>query len=214
MPTPGEIRNWATGLEPGTIFTLDDAQQACPTKSRAAIKSTLSRLCRGDDPLLARAVRGLYSRRLVGSMIPTRLEPQVYVELPWRIAGPGAGLASLNAVNSLCWSTQVPAKLCIAVVGRPPTPPDRTTKYVQRSNRKRVMLTPIEVSLLEAVASFDDFAEMDWDEAVDRLASILSRRQRNLGARPDLVNYVASHEAYRGERFVRRCDELGKVCGT
>ena len=208
-----QIRDWAVSLEPGTLFTLDEAQQACSDKSRAAVKSALGRLCKGEDPVLARAVRGLYSRRLVGSQIPIRLGPRSREQLPWKVAGPGAGLAGLNAVNYLCWTTQVPSRLCIAVVGRPPKTPDNSTVYMQRSNSNRRMLTKFEVTLIESVKAFDEYAEVDWGEALSKLVDLRANSDCvQPKSRPSVISAIACSEYRKSDQFINRCNELSAAC--
>ena len=85
-------REWVERLPVGELFDLDDAQRALPDISRDATKAALSRLCRGDDPSLARVCKGIYTRRRVGARYPARLPVKAIRELPWRFAGPGAGV--------------------------------------------------------------------------------------------------------------------------
>ncbi len=126
----GQYEQWATKLQVGTLINLDDMQRAFPNKTRDALKTALGRLCQAEDPLLARMTRGIYCRRilgersLTGAPLNNSAPLEAWAALPWRIAGPGAGLTSINIVNKVGWSTQVPARFWIAVVGRPPQRPE------------------------------------------------------------------------------------------
>ncbi len=206
------LRDWISKMPVATVFTVDDAQDALPEKTRAAIKMALSRLSKEADPTISRLVRGLYSRRRQGKLIKDwmlpRPETDVAAALPWLIAGKGAGLAPPNAMNAFGWSTQVPPKLNIVVVGRPPRPPDCTVRYWQRSNHHRQQLTPSEVTLLEAASGFDMFSEMKWDEALSWLAGKYQRAKVDSSINTSLFIEVSQKEAFRGMTFLRRCEDL------
>ena len=211
MPAPqSEITNWVVGLAPGAVFSLDDVQADC-SADRNTISAALSRLTNGEDPYLARLVRGLYSRRLTGQRWPVPVEPEAALALPWIIAGDGAGFAPPSAINSLGWSTQVPPKTHIAVVGRAPTPPLRSVNYWQRSNAKRKKLNTTEVTFLEAVIGFDDYAELSWSQALgwtkarDRWDGISEE------IRPSLLLDISKSEYYRGKKFMLRCEEIADL---
>ena len=209
-----KIRDWVISLQPGAVFVLEDAASACPEKTRDNIKQTLRRLTQGEDPYLARLVRGLYSRRRVGERCPLSMEPEVLCGLPWMLAGPGAGFAPPNAMNNLGWSTQVPGKTNIVVVGRPPKPPTVTVRYWQRSNRERAKLTPTEVTLLEAVNGFDTFSEKSWMDALSWLKQREPRAQMAEQINPERFWNVAQLENYRGATFLQRCQEISDFYAT
>ncbi len=211
MKQRNSLRDWVISLAPATVFGLDEAKKACPAKSHDAIKSGLSRLCQGTDPYLVRLVRGLYSRRSIGEQYPCTMDTQVSLTLPWMIAGEGAGLAPPNIINVFGWSTQVPAKTNIVVIGRPPKPPLDTVKYWQRSNHQRRLLSTAEVSLLEAANGFDMYSEIDWNVGLETL-----KRKRHHVKNPTTINAAlfletAAHESYRGNQFLHRCEEIAKV---
>lgn len=210
----GEIRRWAEALSVAELFTLDDVQAAFSEKSRDAIKMTVSRLCKGDDPLVARAVRGIYCRRRLGLRRRVSIPVEAREALPWRIAGPGAGLTGPDLINQIGWSTQVPPSRWIAVVGRPPQPPDSATVYRGRSNEKRLDLNRWEVSLLEAVRSFDAWAEVGWEEAVERYDSNKSRGFYSAPVRGNLLLDAAASERGLGPSFQGRCRDLADVAST
>ena len=132
-----DMREWADALEPYELFSLDEVQDVFPAMSRTAVIAGLGRLCEGDDPPMCRPARGWYCRRIQNAPYPAPVPPMVYPHLGWRIAGPGAGMAGPYVANRIHWSTQVPPRIWIAVVGRPPRTPVPIV-FVGRSNRRRV----------------------------------------------------------------------------
>ena len=207
----GEIRKWTENLEVADLFDLDDVQRAFPDKSRGAIKMALGRVCRGDDPVIARITRGVYCRRSVGSRYPVPFPLEARRALRRRVAGPGAGFTGPYLINSFTWSTQVPPCPWIAVVGRPPRCPEAGVVFVGRSNRKRLNLTGKEVDLLEAVRCFDDWAEMSWDKALAKFDEIANMGYYKRTARRDMVLDAARSERGLGPKFLSRCEELADV---
>jgi len=204
----GDIRRWAQQLPVGELFDLDDVQRAFPDKSRDAVKMALGRLCRGDDPLIARACRGVYGRRRVGARYPTQLPAAALRALPWRVAGPGAGITGPAVINLIGWSTQVSPRPWVAVVGRPPRCPESGAVFFERSNTKRLGLLRWEMSLLEAVRCFDDWAEMPWDEALEKFSRNNRRGYYGEEVRTDLLLEAAEAERGLGPDFLSRCRAL------
>lgn len=210
----GEIRRWVEALPVAELFTLDDVQDAFPFKSREAVKMTMSRLCRGDDPLVARAVRGIYCRRLLGLRRRVPIPVEAREALRWRIAGPGAGLTGPDLMNQIGWSTQVSPRRWIAVVGRPPQAPDGATIYKERLNEKRAGLNRWEVSLLEAARCFDEWAELDWSEAVEKYGENRDKGFYGLPVRGSALLEAADSERGLRPQFVERCRNLVTVAET
>lgn len=204
----GDVRRWAQQLPVGELFDLDDAQSAFPGKSRDAVKMALGRLCRGDDPLIARACRGIYCRRLLGTRNRVPIPAAARRALPWRVAGPGAGITGPYVINSLGWSTQVSPRLWLAVVGRPPRCPQSGVVFVGRSNIRRLDLTPGEVALLEAVRCFDDWAELPWREALAKFRRNARRGYYGDSARSGPLLEAAEAERGLGPDFLPRCRAL------
>ncbi len=214
MTEYGDIRLWAEQLRVGDLFDIDDVQEAFPGKSRAAIKMALGRLCNGDDPLVARAVRGIYCRRRLGLRLKTPLPLEARRALPWRISGPGAGFTGPDVINRIGWSTQVPPRLWIAVVGRPPLCPDSGAVFVGRSNTRRLGLGVWEASLLEAVRCFEKWSEMSWDDALDKYGRYMALGCYGAPVRSGLLLKAAAAERGLGPAFLPRCRELFAVADT
>ena len=204
----GEIRRWAQQLPVGQLIDLDDAQSAFPDKSRDALKMALRRLCRGPDPLITRACRGIYCRRRVGARYSTPVPAAARSALPWRVAGPGAGSSGPDVINQIGWSTQVSPRPWVAVVGRPPRCPESGAVFVGRSNTKRLGLRRWEVSLLEAIRCFDDWAEMTWSDALEKFRRNTQRGYYSDDVRLGLLLEVAEAERGLGPDFLPRCRAL------
>ena len=210
----GDIRRWAQQLPVGELFDLDDAQRAFPHKSRDALKMALGRLCRGDDPLTARVCRGVYCRRRTGARFPTLLPAASLNALAWRVAGPGAGRTGPDVINRIGWSTQVSPRPWVAVIGRPRRCPESGAVFVGRSNTKRLSLRRWEVSLLEAVRCFDDWAEMPWGDALEKFRRNAHSGYFGGGIRSDLLLEAADAERGLGPDFLGRCRALTAAADT
>ena len=160
----GDIRKWAEKLPDNQLFDLNDAHRASPDRSRSAVVMAVRRLCEGDDPVAGRVVRGIYYRRQTGNPYQARLAgwvpPRVRRAAAWRIAGAGAGVSGPEIINRIGWSTQVPRRSHIAVVGRTPNFPELGIRFAARSNTLRLELSRREVAMLEAVRVFDDWSEL------------------------------------------------------
>ena len=204
----GEIRRWAQQLPIGELVDLEDAQSASPDKSRDALKMALRRLCRGADPLMTRVCRGIYCRRRVGARYSTPVPAAARNALPWRVAGPGAGSTGPDVINQIGWSTQVSPRPWVAVVGRPPRCPESGAVFVGRSNTKRLGLRRWEVSLLEAVRCFDDWAEMPWSEALEKFRRNTQRGYYGNDVRSGPLLEAAEAERGLGPDFLPRCRAL------
>ena len=207
----GDIYRWAEKLPVAELFDLDDVQRVFPDRSRNAIKMALARLCRdGDDPIIARICRGVYCRRVLGIKAP--FPHQAYEGLMWRVAGTGAGLTGPSIINRLTWTTQFPMQVWVSVVGRPPQIPALSrVVFVSRSNRTRLRLNRAEVSFLEAVRSFDDWAEMSWDEALADLNKAKSLGYYKPNARRDMLLKAVECERGVDPQFKSRSKELAEI---
>ena len=203
-----EFREWAEQLPVGELFDLDDVQRALPDIPRDALKMAISRACRCGDPLIGRVCRGIYARRRVGARYPARLPNRAREELPWRFAGPGAGVTGPYAINMFGWSTQVSPRLWVAMLGRTPRRNDLGTVFQRRFNTRRLELNRWEVSILEAVRCFDDWAELSWEHASAKFADYSQRGYYGNEIRSDLIIDAAQNERGLGPDFVPRVESL------
>ncbi len=203
-----EIREWADQLPVGELFDLDDVQRALPDISRDTTKMAVSRLCAGDDPLIGRVCRGIYTRRRVQARYPARLPIKAIRELPWRIAGIGAGVTGPYAINMFGWSTQVSPRLWVAMLGRPPRRTDLGAIFQRRFNTQRVELNRWEVSILEAVRCFNDWAELSFDDASAKFNAYYRRGYYGNEIRGDMIIDTAKAERGLGPDFMPRVESL------
>ncbi|MCQ3808363.1 MAG: hypothetical protein OXB92_05385 [Acidimicrobiaceae bacterium] len=203
-----EIREWAQQLPVGELFDFDDVQRALPDISRDAIRMSVSRACRGEDPLIGRVCQGIYTRRRVGARYPARLPINAIRELPWRFAGPGAGVTGPYAINMFGWSTQVSPRLWVAMLGRTPDRTGLGAIFQRRFNTSRLSLNRWEVSILEAVRCFNDWAELSFDDASAKFADYLQRGYFGNEIRGDLIVDAAENERGLGPEFVPRIRTL------
>ena len=203
-----EIRAWVEQLPVGELFDLDDVQRALPDISRDALKMAISRACRGGDPLIGRVCRGIYARRRVGARYPARLPDSAREELPWRLAGLGAGVTGPYVINMFGWSTQVSPRLWVAMLGRTPQRTDLGTVFQRRSNNRRLELNRWEVSIIEAVRCFNEWAELSWGDAAAQFADHLQRGYYGDEVRGDLIVDAAQPERGLGPDFMPRLESL------
>ncbi len=111
-------------------------------------------------------------------------------------------------INQIGWSTQVSPRLWVAVVGRPPRCPESGAVFVGRSNTKRLGLRRWEVSLLEAVRCFDDWAEMTWSDALEKFRRNTLRGYYSDDVRLSPLLETAEAERGLGPDFLPRCRAL------
>jgi len=203
-----KIREWADQLPVGELFDLDDIQRALPDISRDTTKMAVSRLCRGDDPLIGRVCRGIYTRRRVQARYPARLPIKAIRELPWRFAGPGAGVTGPYVINMFGWSTQVSPRLWVAMLGRTPRRNDLGAVFQRRFNTRRLELNRWEVSILEAVRCFNDWAELSWGDASAKFGDYFQRGYYGDEIRGGPIIDAAENERGLGSDFMPRVESL------
>lgn len=185
MTRRSTARDWVMARPAGAYFTTSDV----PGTS-TAVDSVLSRLARPGGPI-ERVRQGVYWRKPT----PTRfgLSRPDPAQVAMLAAGPGAGPAGATAANNLGLSTQVPRRPHVAVVGRAPKGL-ADVQVTARSNPHRVLLSPIEVAVLESVSDFDRYAEISWPNARRRLRRLAGTGQVDLAK----LAAVAAHERRAG----------------
>ena len=102
-----------------------------------------------------------------GTAGPMMLSP-AYVGL--RYAGPGAGFASMDALNRVGWSTQMTAKTRLAVMDGTPEPLSAAIAHEMRDNAARRDLGWAEITFIEALHTIL-MAERDTDRIIEDMAS-------------------------------------------
>lgn len=165
--TPQE---WIESLPCETYFWGRDVP-GNPSTARVA----LSRLSATHGNGIIRVAPGLYWRGL----------PDGHPDAHWSrphgrgtsaalvYAGPGAGMACWAAVSDLGWAHQGSRYSKIAVVRRRLKPTESWVRFVRRENLRRLDLSWLEVSLLEALPQ-ERYMEYPWELRRERLLSGLS----------------------------------------
>jgi predicted transcriptional regulator of viral defense system len=187
MARQSTARDWVMSQPSGSYFTASDVPG-----TPAAVDSLLSRLAHPDGPI-QRVRQGVYWRTPAPTRFGSARPDAARVAIV--AAGDGAGPAGASAANSIGLSTQVPRRPHIAVVGRAPKGLDGV-KITARSNAHRVLLSPIEVAVLECVRDFDRYADIAWPQARRRLRRLASTGRIDLAKIAD----VAAHERRAGLR--------------
>lgn len=153
MKARSATADWIAARPARSFFTPRDVPG-----TTSAVETALSRRAGPDGPI-ERVRQGLYWKKPPATPFGTaRPDP---TDAAFAAAGPGAGLAGASAANALSWSTQVPRRPIVVVVGRPPKGL-RGVQFISRSNPHRIDLNQLEVTLLEAVRDFPDHSELSW----------------------------------------------------
>lgn len=159
LSASARAREWVLAQKPGTLFKL----AAIPAEPHIA-SQVMTRLIAARPKEVERLVKGLFWRKDPESeLFPLRDEMRTALFQ----AGPGGGMERNSALHKVGWTTQIPAKLRVCVLGRSkPTPVDTCVEFFCRSNVRRAELTHAEVTMIEAVRHFF-WAEESWDDAID-----------------------------------------------
>lgn len=130
-----------------------------------AVSAELVRLAAVGE--LARIRPGLYwrgQRTRFGMVRPSQLAVAL------RVAGRGAGPTGVTGAHALGLTSQVPGTILVAVPGTAPAGWDGV-RFESRPRRRRV-LTSVEVAVVEVLCD-PAAVEVDWDDAVRRLAGMV-----------------------------------------
>ena len=150
---------------PGRPFTYADFADL----PASAVAPALSRLAKAGK--VRRARKGVYyvPRHTVLGEVP--LDP---IEVGRAASTVPVHLAGLSAANALGLTTQVPARVELAVEGRRTTGPRGVAMKPRYGTRRAALDTP-EAALLEVLRDVDELTELDPDETIGRLAAVLRR---------------------------------------
>jgi hypothetical protein len=149
---------------PGRLFTYDDFGDL----PASAVAPALSRLrARGD---IRRARKGVYyvPRRTVLGEVP--VDPVAVAEI---VSRGRSHLAGLSAANALGLTTQVPARIELAVEGKRPTAP-RGVAFRPRMGTNRRGLRPREAALLEVLRDINHVTDLSPRETARTLRRLLT----------------------------------------
>ena len=209
------VRGWVLALPGDTAFRLEDM----PVGLRGDAPRVLYDMTR-EYVEIRRVFNGFYWRGRnprEGGTFPD------YGHIAIAYGGPGSGFAGASAVNRLGWSTQVPAKARVAIVGRAPETRHSSIVFVSRANAVRRELTWAEVTLLEAVRSAElaepavtdweedfDYRHLAWSHAIDAVVDGRSLDRLGQGAilRPSAIRRAAAGERRPGPRFLERINQI------
>ena len=216
------------GVPVGTFLTVGDLPG-----SPAAARQCLAREDRDPYGLVRRIAHGLYWRAdHHDPPLVTRSGKKLTKTTPGaeavavHMAGPGCGLTGYDALRSFRLTTQIPAQVWLAVVGRPPQSPKMKgpkIRFFGRANEMRRELTFLEITLLEALRYYGMFGQVEpWGDAMISFAwGSRDYHQRQLKSegveaqpplpveRHDLIRKVASHDDPRlGHIYMDRLDQV------
>lgn len=218
----------------GTFLTVGDLPG-----SSAAARQCLAREDRDPYGLVRRVAHGLYWRAdHYDPPLVTRNGKKLTKTTPGaeavavHMAGPGCGSTGYDALRSFRLTTQIPAQVWLAVVGRPLQSPKRKgpkIRFFGRANEMRRELTFEEVTLLEALRCYETFGQVEpWGEAMisfawqsrDHHQDMLNRY--GLGTQPplpverhDLIREVAHRDDPRlGHIYLDRLEQLLEIAAN
>lgn len=149
---------------PGRLFTYADFDDLAAT----AVAPALSRLrARGD---IRRASKGIYyvPRRTALGEVPA--DPVVLGEV---VSRGRSHLAGLSAANALGLTTQVPARVELAVEDKRPTS-TRGVAFKPRMGTNRRGLRPREAALLEVLRDINHLTDLPPRETTRKLGALLT----------------------------------------
>lgn len=150
--------------EPGRLFTYADFGDL----PASAVAPALSRLhARGE---IRRARKGIYyvPRRTVLGEVPA--DPVAVGEA---VSGGRSDLAGLSAANALGLTTQVPARVELAVEGRRPMAPHGVS-FKPRMGTDRRGLNAREAALLEVLRDINHLSDLSARETVGTLRRLVA----------------------------------------
>jgi predicted transcriptional regulator of viral defense system len=167
MTTVAKIERRIAAVPPGHLFPIEDFLAIA---SPAAVKTAVSRLSKRG--VIERVRRGLYCKPRVSRFGRITASPEA---IAIAVAdGKAPGPAGASAAAALGLSTQIPAFLTIAVVGKPPTSVSNV-RFVERSNVDRVAagLRSTEIALLEVLRDDLRWVELSKGDLRDRIGALV-----------------------------------------
>ena len=190
-------RAWIADLQPGTWFSVP----AVPGPKQV-VNALLYRMMAEGRPIIGRVSRGLYWRRHPPISGMYDQVPVVVPCLHSAMTPPGSGYADWCALNTVGWSTQVPARTVVAVPYRnlvPPKMPSRGLElaYIHRPNRRRCRLNWNEATLLEAARAFGASDCRSWDAAMQSILHNNGRMKPNTPINRDRLLWAAETEVFK-----------------
>lgn len=193
---------WVDALPLGAFFFASEV----PGRP-SVVHPMLSRLVAAGEYPVQRQMQGFYVKAWRPGNPEFRCPSETQGAL--KLAGPGGGGTGCFALHRAGWTDQIPCRYDFVTVGQVPTSPWRQIRFHRRSNGDRVSLTPAEVTLMEAVRSFDLVGCVSWAEALESIADGSCQRRMRLGdsIRAEAVLQVSETEKCRPAEFHRRMAE-------
>ncbi len=174
MPAKSKSRIWVDDLAPHSLFEAKEVPG-----SSATVQSMLSRMAANPKVSgIQRVHTGLYFKQ--SDFWPIDAKGTDLMRAAFRVAGPGAGMTSFTALNSLFWAWQVPnaTYLITAADKLPSTPLLPWVRWEQLPGAKhRLELSSAECSLLEAVR-WTVFVEREWGDILNEIMTKPQNRCR------------------------------------
>lgn len=219
VPAVSEQSLWVEGLPGDSFFGLGDVPGPSPGAVRAFLHREVNQPIRRRR--VARVAPSLYWKAGESDRFGGRLLLPSRVRIGEAFAGPHAAAAEYYGASRAGWLAQVPVHYTFAVPGEPRCRnPVAGVRLVGRRNPRRRGLNTSEATYLEAVATFDRWANADplvgdpWRAGLDRVGILLGWGLRS-GAvvpDPDVLLYAAVTERPPGRRlFRRRVEELADM---
>jgi hypothetical protein len=179
------VRDWVLSQEPGTYFASADVPAPASTTAVA-----LSRMAGPEGPVV-RLRQGIYMTTGPSTRFgPLRPDP---MEVALIAAGAGSGPSGASAANGVGLSTQVPRRPHVAVVGRAPKGL-KGVLVTTRSNAHRILLSPLEIAVLECLRDYDRYSELPWRKGRDRIRDLSAEGSIDL----ERIKDVALRERRKG----------------
>ena len=211
MPRTSEMLRWVEALPVGSFFR----QEEVPGPNRSAVASFLClEHARPDaSKRVVRVAPRLYWKVAEAHIIEGRLHLPSVEEVGDAFAGPHAAAVGWFGAHRVGWSSQLSVRFVYAVPGEPRSrnPIERVSLVGRRTPRRRHLNT-IEATYLEALVTFDrwadEFLDFDdrWQAALDCAASRL-RRRITAGLpvpAPEALQYAAATERVKHPHLFRR----------
>lgn len=169
-----EARAWIDALPCGEFFFASEVPG-----SPSVVHPLLSRLAASEDHPVQRQMQGFYVKAWRPGDPHFRCPSTEWGAL--KLAGPGGGSTGCFALNRVGWTDQIPCRYDFVALGRIPTSPWPYVRFHKRSNEDRISLTWAEVTLMEAVRSFDLVECVPWAEALRSIAEGRCQARMRLG---------------------------------
>ena len=197
-----EAREWIDALPCGEFFFASEV----PGRP-SVVRPLLSRLAAAEDHPVQRQMHGFYAKMWHADDPEFQFASKTYGAL--KLAGRGGGGTRGFALHRAGWTEQIPCRYDFVTIGRVPTSPWRHIRFHRRSNDDRAGLTWAEVTLMEAIRSFDWVECVPWPHALESISDGSCQARMRLGEpiRAEEILRVSESEQCQPAEFHRRMSE-------